>query len=62
MPLPVGFFVPFEVAWKAVKEFLETDGRLPEGIEWAAHNELPPNAFPDRRDPVVKAGLIDNKR
>lgn len=28
-PLPVGLFIPFEVAWKAVKEFIETEGELP---------------------------------
>jgi Immunity protein Imm1 len=28
-PLPIGLFVPFETAWEAVKEFIETDGELP---------------------------------
>ncbi len=46
-PLPVGLFVPFEVAWKAVKEFLENDGALPKSIEWIANRDLPPNTFPD---------------
>jgi hypothetical protein len=46
-PLPVGLFVPYETAWKAVKEFLETDGELPKSIEWIANRELPPNTFPD---------------
>ncbi len=46
-PLPVGLFIPFERAWKAVKEFMETDGQLPKSIEWIANNDLPPNAFPD---------------
>lgn len=46
-PLPVGLFVPFPIAWKAVKEFIETDGDLPKSIEWIANSDLPPNTFPD---------------
>jgi hypothetical protein len=44
--LPVGLFIPFEEAWKAVKEFIKTDGRLPTSIEWIANKDLPPNTFP----------------
>jgi hypothetical protein len=25
-PLPIGLFVPFDLAWLAVKEFMETEG------------------------------------
>jgi hypothetical protein len=46
-PLPVGLFIPFEVAWEAVKEFIETDGEIPRSIEWIANRDLPPNTFPD---------------
>ena len=46
-PLSVGLFVPFPIAWKAVKEFIETDGELPTGIEWIASSDLPPETFPD---------------
>jgi hypothetical protein len=46
-PLPVGLFVPFEDAWKAVKEFIEKDGQRPKSIEWIANSDLPPNTFPD---------------
>jgi Immunity protein Imm1 len=46
-PLPMAFFIPFEKAWDAVKEFLETDGALPKSIEWVANRDLPPNTFPD---------------
>ena len=45
-PLSVGLFIPFPVAWKAVKEFMETDGELPTGIEWVAASDLPPETFP----------------
>ena len=38
--------VPFFEAWKAVKEFIETDGELPKSIEWVANKVLPPNTFP----------------
>jgi hypothetical protein len=44
--LPVGLFIPFPQAWKAVKEFIETDGGLPRSIEWIANDDLPPNTFP----------------
>lgn len=46
-PLPVGLFIPFETAWKAVKEFLENDGTLPKSIVWVSNHDLPPNTFPD---------------
>ena len=46
-PLPVGLFIPYEQAWKAVKEFIETDGKRPASIEWVANRDLPPNTFPD---------------
>jgi hypothetical protein len=46
-PLPVGLFIPFSKAWLAVKEFMETEGELPQSIEWVANRDLPPNTFPD---------------
>ncbi len=45
-PLPVGLFIPFEDAWKAVKEFIETEGALPKSIEWIESERLPPETFP----------------
>jgi hypothetical protein len=47
-PLPVGLFIPYERAWVAVKEFMETDGARSSGIEWISAEDLPPNTFPDR--------------
>lgn len=46
-PMPIGLFIPFPEAWKAVKEFIETDGELPKSIAWVANRDLPPNTFPD---------------
>jgi hypothetical protein len=46
-PLPVGLFIPFDQAYFAVKEFIETDGELPKCIEWVANKDLPPGTFPD---------------
>jgi hypothetical protein len=46
-PLSVGLFIPFREAWKAVKEFIESDGQLPKGIEWINNDDLSPNIFPD---------------
>lgn len=45
--MPIGLFIPFEAAWKAIKEFIETDGTLPRSIAWAAGRDLPADAFPD---------------
>jgi hypothetical protein len=47
LPLPIGLFIPFEQAWPAVREFVETDGELPTAIAWVAEHELPPEAFPE---------------
>jgi hypothetical protein len=44
--MPLAFFIPFEDAWKAVKEFLETDGKLPKSIEWVENSTLPRDTFP----------------
>jgi immunity protein Imm1 of predicted polymorphic toxin system len=57
-PLPVGLLVPFEVAWRAVKEFIETDGKLPKSIEWIEDEDLPTDIFPDPHDPIVEERLI----
>jgi hypothetical protein len=46
-PLPVGLFIPFDKAYSAVKEFIETDGALPKSIEWIANKDLPQGTFPD---------------
>lgn len=46
-PMPIGLFIPFAEAWKAVKEFIETDGELPKSIAWVANKDLPPGTFPD---------------
>ena len=44
--IPVGLFIPFAEAWKAVKEFVETDGELPESIAWVRIGDLPPGTLP----------------
>src|SRR5262245_443229 len=41
--MPVGLFIPFEQAWSAVKEFIETDGALPQSIAWIADYDIPPD-------------------
>lgn len=43
---PVGLFIPFEEAWKAVKKFMESDGALPGNIEWVENKSLPEGTFP----------------
>lgn len=45
--MPTGLFIPFEWAWKAVKEFLEREGALPKSISWIASRDIPADAFPD---------------
>ena len=44
--MPVGLFISPSSAWKAVKEFMERDGRLPASIEWIADSDVPAEAFP----------------
>ena len=46
-PLPAGLFVPFPAAFLAVKEFMATEGQLPECIEWVRNADLPDGTFPD---------------
>ena len=46
-PLPVGLFIPFDKAWLAVKEFMDSEGQLPTCIEWVRNADLPSNTFPD---------------
>ena len=55
--IAIGLFIPFEDAWRAVKEFLETDGALPKSIEWIAGRDLPPDAFPDT-SPLVQRNYL----
>src|SRR5262249_44821724 len=45
--MPIALFIPFETVWKAVKEFIESDGALPTSIPWVAGCDLPASAFPD---------------
>jgi hypothetical protein len=46
-PMPIGLYIPFDKAWLAVKEFMETEGELPKSIEWIAANDLPEGTFSD---------------
>lgn len=41
----VGLFIPFETAWQAVKEFIESDGEMPTSIEWINRRALPPGTL-----------------
>jgi hypothetical protein len=45
--MPIGLFIPFDRAWLAVKEFIETDGALPKSIDWIADADIPDEVFPD---------------
>jgi hypothetical protein len=40
-PLQLGLFIPYEAAWRTVKEFMEGDGGLPASIDWVSAG-LPP--------------------
>ncbi|MBS0243246.1 MAG: hypothetical protein JSS20_13790 [Proteobacteria bacterium] len=40
-------FIPFDKAWLAVKEFMETEGQMPTSIPWIYSDDLPDNTFPD---------------
>jgi len=57
--LPIGLFIPFERAWEAVKEFIQTEGRLPTSIDWIANKDLPPHTFPEpTRENAKRYGLV----
>ena len=45
--MPMGLFIPFEQALKAVVEFMQTNGARPKCIEWIAPSELPEGSFPE---------------
>jgi len=45
--MPLGLFIPFEQALRAVVEFADTDGALPKSIEWIASTDLPEGSFPE---------------
>jgi len=45
--MPMGLFIPFEQALKAVVEFIQTNGARPKCIEWIAPSELPEGSFPE---------------
>jgi Immunity protein Imm1 len=62
-PLPLGLFIPFAPAYKALKEFIETDGELPKSIEWIANKDLPPNTFPEPWNSLrARSGAIRTSR
>ncbi|MBO6634820.1 Imm1 family immunity protein [Parvibaculum sp.] len=44
--LPVGLFISYEDAWKAVKEFIATNGERPKSIAWVEEEALPAGTFP----------------
>jgi len=44
--LPVGLFIPWEQAWEAVRDFIETDGQRPESVAWIEESKLPAGTFP----------------
>jgi hypothetical protein len=45
-PHPIGLYIPFAEAWKAVEDFLLNDGARSTRITWVAGNDLPADAFP----------------
>src|SRR5262249_46276203 len=43
--MPIGLFIPFPLAWKAVEEFMGHEGALPMNISWIADRDIPEDAF-----------------
>jgi hypothetical protein len=43
--VPAGLFLPFQLAWSAIKQFIETEGDLPRCIAWLSADDLPADAF-----------------
>src|SRR5262245_61347111 len=52
--MPIGLVISFDRGWTAVKEFIETDGALPQNIAWIAEDDIPPDAFPDPAEPPTR--------
>jgi hypothetical protein len=50
--MSVALFIPFETAWKAVKEFIDNEAALPTSIEWITDDDLPEYAFRPDLAPV----------
>jgi hypothetical protein len=51
-PYSLGLFIPFEEAFKAVKEFIESDGELPTSIGWISGEGFPPvPTWPPQKHP-----------
>jgi len=48
---PLAFFIPFDGALLAVKEFIASEGALPTCIEWVNSDDLPDHTFPEPHDP-----------
>jgi Immunity protein Imm1 len=44
--MPIGLFIPFETAWKAIKEFMESNAALPKSIAWVKSSDIPAGTFP----------------
>ena len=53
---PVGMYIPHQVAWPAVKEFMDREGELPTCINWVSGRDLPENTFvePGEDVPTIK--------
>lgn len=61
--LTQAFFIPFDQAWLAVKEFIETDGQLPKSIEWVNMKDVEGEPFPDpRHKPGPGETIIEQQR
>jgi hypothetical protein len=43
----VGFFIPFDQAFRAIMQFIRTDGARPTCIEWVRAIDLPEDVFPE---------------
>ena len=52
---PVSLYIPYDKAWLAVKEFMETDGQLPKCIQWISSMDVPSNSFPVPHDESIVA-------
>ena len=52
---PVSLYIPYDKAWLAVKEFMETDGKLPKCIKWISSMDVPSNSFPLPHDKSIVA-------
>ncbi|MEM7303584.1 MAG: hypothetical protein AAF468_21095 [Pseudomonadota bacterium] len=49
-PLPVALFIPFDDAFNALEDFINSEGKRSDRIEWVSGLDIPSNTFPPQHE------------